>query len=303
MNTEMPRSVLAGRPRIENSGGRSYMSVPILAHGDLLGAITFGASKHRQYNVSDLELAEELASRAALSIENARLYRRAYEALEARDEFLSIAAHDIRGPIASIHLAVQTLRQGRETNLQRLLEIIEREGRRLARFVDELLDVGRIRSGRIHFELKEVDLAAVVREVTTRLGPDLAVSGSSLSVTSEGPVIGHWDSGRLDQVVTNLFSNAIKFGLGRPIEITVRSRQDRAYLMVRDHGLGIPEEMQSRIFGPFERAVSSRNYGGLGLGLFIVRTIVEGLGGVVRLESEVSIGSTFTIELPQTAGA
>ena len=173
MTTELPRSVLMGRPVIENAGGRSYMSVPIVARGNLLGAMTFAAPKYRRYIEQDLELPEELADRAALSLENARLYRKAKEALDARDEFLSIAAHEIRGPIASIHLAVQTLREGRDVNLPRLLEIIERDGRRLARFVDELLDVGRIRTGQLHFELRPVDLAAVTREVTARLGPDL----------------------------------------------------------------------------------------------------------------------------------
>ena len=302
MNTEMPRSVLVGRPRIENAGGRSYMSVPILAHGDLLGAITFGASKHRQYNESDLELAEELADRAALSIENARLYRRANEALDARDEFLSIAAHEIRGPIASIHLAVQTLRQGRETNLPRLLEMIEREGRRLARFVDELLDVGRIRSGRIHFELKEVDLAAIIREVSTRLGPDLAVSGSSLSVASEGPVIGHWDSARLDQVVTNLFSTRSVWA--RKTHRSHGAIETRPGVpLVKDHGLGIPTRCIRESSVPSKGRSRVATTGGSALVSYIVRTIVEGLGGEVRLESGVSIGSTFIIGLPQTASA
>jgi signal transduction histidine kinase len=303
MTTELPRTVLAGRPVIENTGPRSYMSVPICAHGDLLGAMTFAASKNRRYAERDLELPEELADRAALSLENARLYRRANDALGARDEFLSIAAHEIRGPVASIHLAVQTLRQGHDTNLPRLLEIIERDGRRLARFVDELLDVGRIRAGQLHFELRPVDLAVVAREVSARLGPELAASGSSLSVVTDGPVIGQWDVARLDQVVTNLLSNAIKFGLGKAIELEVKSKQEWASLVVRDHGLGIPDDMQPRIFGPFERAVSSRNYGGLGLGLYIVRTIAEGLGGDVHLESHVGLGSTFTVDLPLMATA
>src|SRR5262249_51776993 len=161
----------------------------------------------------DLELAEELARRAALSVENARLYQSAQEALRARDEFLSIAAHEIRGPITSIHLAVQNLQKGKlpaPANLK-VLEMIERDDRRLARFVDELLDLGRIRTGRLHFTFEEVDLGTVVREVAARLGAEVARSGSSLSITTDGRPVGQWDRFRLDQVVTNLLSNAIKF--------------------------------------------------------------------------------------------
>jgi len=201
----------------------------------------------------------------------------------------------------SIHLAVQNLQKGKlsgPVNLK-VLEMIEREDRRLARFVDELLDLGRIRTGRLHFTFEEVDLGTVVRDVAARLGAEVAKSGSSLSITTDGRPVGQWDRFRLDQVVTNLMLNAIKFSLGKPIEISVRAHERRATLAVRDQGVGIPPEMQERIFQPFERAVSSRHYGGLGLGLHIVRTIVEGLGGTVRVESKLGAGSTFTVELPQ----
>jgi signal transduction histidine kinase len=144
-----------------------------------------------------------------------------------------------------------------------------------------------------------VDLAVVVRDVAARLSADLSASGSSLSIVTDGQVIGHWDSVRVDQIATNLLSNAIKFGLGKPIEVEVHAEEETAFLTVKDHGMGVPDEMQSRIFEPFERAVSSRNYGGLGLGLYIVRTIVNGLGGSVQLESQPGLGSTFIVGLPK----
>ncbi len=109
--------------------------------------------------------------------------------------------------------------------------------------------------------------------------------------------MGQWDRFRLEQVATNLLSNAIKFGAGKPIAVAVREHRGLTTLEVQDHGIGIPPGMLNRIFDPFERAVSVRNYGGLGLGLFIVRTIVEGLGGIVRVESKPNAGSTFTVEL------
>src|SRR5262249_54821354 len=136
-------------------------------------------------------------------------------------------------------------------------------------------------------------------DVAGRLGAEVAKSGSSLSITTDGRPVGQWDRFRLDQVVTNLLSNAIKFGLGNPIKITARALEGRARLPFGDKGGAFPREMQEQIFKPFERAVSSRNYGGLGLGLYIVRKIVEGLGGTVRVESKHDAGSTFTVELPQ----
>ena len=126
----------------------------------------------------------------------------------------------------------------------RLLDVIERDDRQLIRLVDELLDVTRIRGGRLHFDLEQVDLAEVTREVTARLGPDLARSGSSLSVRRRESSSGCWDRTRLDQVVTNLLSNAIKYGLGKPIEVTTQGDDDRATLVVRDHGIGIDPRVE-----------------------------------------------------------
>jgi signal transduction histidine kinase len=246
-------------------------------------------------------VAQDVAARISLAIENAQLYRAAKDALHVREEFLSIAAHEIRGPITSLHLSIEALRKEPSTSpkMRKLLDIIERDDRQLIRLVDELLDVTRIRSGRLHFDLERVDLGEVTREVTIRLAPELARSGSSMSLSSAGELVGLWDRTRLGQVVTNVVSNAIKYGLGKPIEVFARGEDDTATLVVRDHGIGIDPNMRERIFDPFARAVSSRNYGGLGLGLYIVRTIVDGLGGNVQVESTPQLGSTFTVVLPK----
>jgi signal transduction histidine kinase len=267
--------------------------------------MTFVAGRDRRYGEADLDLVDDLARRISLAIENAQLYRGAQGALHVREEFLSIAAHEIRGPITSMHLSIQGLRQAPPGSgvMTRLLEVIERDDRQLIRLVDELLDVTRIRGGRLHFDLERVNLAEVTRDVTTRLGPELARSGSSLSVSSQGEPVGMWDRTRLDQVVTNIVSNAIKYGLGKPIEILTLCDDDHAVLTVRDHGIGVAPELRQHIFDPFARAVSARNYGGLGLGLYIVRTIVDGLGGTVNVESVPQEGSTFTVVLPRTQGA
>jgi signal transduction histidine kinase len=277
------------------------MGVPLLMKGHLVGAITLAAARNRRYTPKDRELAEELARRASLAIDNARLYRRAQEALRARDEFLSIAAHEIRGPIHSIHLALQSIRQGKlpAHTLPRLFEVVERQDRRLSHFVDELLDLGRIRAARLQLDYQDVNLVEVVRDVAARLGPDLARSGSSLAITAHAQVVGQWDKSRVDQVAANLLSNAIKFGLGKPIEIAIDTRDGCACLVVRDHGMGIDAELAARIFKPFERGVSARHYGGLGLGLHIVKTIVDALGGSVTVKSQPGSGAAFVVELPQ----
>jgi signal transduction histidine kinase len=294
-------TVLSGHSISYRQESRAYLGVPLVVKGGIIGALTLCAQPHRKYTQHDLELTEELARRAALAIENARLYQRAQDALRAREEFLSVAAHEIRGPVTSLHLAVQTLRKEAlpEPVKRKMFDVIEREDRRLGQFVEELLDLGRIDAGLLQFQFTEVDLGEVVRDVSLRMGVELARAGSSLSITAESHVVGHWDKSRVDQVITNLLSNAIKFGLGKPIKLNVQQHQGWATVSVTDHGMGIPQEAQDRIFKPFERGVSARHYGGLGLGLHIVKTVVEGMGGRVKLHSAPRAGSTFTVELPQ----
>ena len=296
-------AVLAGHATTYELGAVAYLGVPLLTRGRVAGAITFASALPRRYGAAELELGEELARRAALALENARLFRQAQDALSARDELLSVAAHEIRGPVNAIHLSVQSLRKEAASpeRLKKLLELIERQDRRLRQFVDELLDVGMLRNGRMVLEYSRVDLADVARESVTRLGSELSRSGSSLTVTAHGVVVGEWDRFRLEQVVTNLLSNAIKFGLGKPIELTIDAAGGLATLSVTDHGIGIgPIDARERIFKPFERAVPMRHYGGLGLGLHIVKSIVEALGGSIHVDSEVGRGSTFVVHLPQS---
>jgi PAS domain S-box-containing protein len=300
ISPELHPGVLEGHSLIYQVGRISYLGVPLLMKDGLAGAMTFAAGAHRRYQPRDREVAEELARRAALALDNARLYRRAQEALRARDEFLSVAAHEIRGPLTAIHLAAQAIRQGkaRPEALSNMLAVVEREDRRVSQFVDELLDLGRIREGRLQLQYETVSLGEVVRDVARRLDSDLIRSSSTLSVVAEENVVGQWDRFRLEQVVNNLLSNAIKFGLGRPIEITIRARPGGAQLVVRDCGIGVEPEVLPRLFRPFERGVSERHYGGLGLGLHIVKTIVEAMRGSVSVESTPEKGTAFTVELP-----
>jgi signal transduction histidine kinase len=298
---ELPRATRDGQPAIFTVGATSCMTVPLRARGQVLGGLSFAARSEHRFGPQDLALAGDLAIRVSLAIENARLYQRAINALAARDEFLSVAAHEIRGPLTSLRLAVQMLmKEPRLTESARLLSIIEREEHLLSHFVDELLDVARIRGGEIDYIYGSVDLVEVVHEVQHRLASELQRSGSALTLTAPSHLVGMWDRARLEQVALNLMGNAIKFGLGRAIDVRVECEGLTALLVVRDHGLGIPPDMRERIFQPFERAVSARHYGGLGLGLFIVQTIVKGLGGKVEVESEPGLGSVFKVTLPLT---
>jgi signal transduction histidine kinase len=170
--------------------------------------------------------------------------------------------------------------------------------------IGDLLDLARIRSGQLDLQLDAVDLADVVHEVIGRMAGDIGRSRSVVSIKTSGNAMGRWDRSRLDQVVTNLLSNAVKYGGGCPIEIRVEvgfgADGREARLIVADHGQGIAPEVLSRIFEPFARGPGLRNAGGLGLGLYIVDTVVRRLGGDVRVHSVPDRGSTFTVTLPLT---
>jgi two-component system, OmpR family, sensor kinase len=161
--------------------------------------------------------------------------------------------------------------------------------------------VSRIAAGRLELHVETVDLAQIVSEVGTRFGEEAARAGSVLNVHAPAAVVGRWDKSRLDQVITNLVSNAIKYGDCKPIDVSVVAEDDVAVVTIRDRGLGIAPGDHERIFGRFERAASSRHYGGIGLGLWIVKQIIDALGGTVTVESTPGDGSTFKVALPRHA--
>ncbi|MCU1277766.1 MAG: Chemotaxis protein methyltransferase CheR [bacterium] len=287
-------------------GLRARLAVPLRARGQIIGAMVFASTDaERHFDNDDLTLAMDLAQRAALAIDNHRLYQSSKQAVALRDEFLSVASHELRTPVTSLQLAVQSaLTVGPEAPpgfLRHSLESAERQTRRLGRLVDALLDVSRIQAGRLELMREPTDLAAVVHEVVSLLAEDARRAGCEVSVeapSGDTPVVGNWDKVRLEQVVTNLLSNAIKYGAGASIAISISAGGGRARLAVRDRGIGVDPAERGRIFERFERAVSSKHYGGLGLGLYIVRRIVDAHDGAIAVESAAGAGSQFIVELP-----
>lgn len=285
----------------------SIVQVPVRASDRAVAILTVASTaEQRIFGEGDLATARELAHRAALAFENAFLYEQAAEAIRLRDEFLSIASHELRTPLTSLRLQVQTLlrviaRDGQAdpTRSVALLERANRQVTRLASLVEGLLDVSRIREGALRLSTEWFDLADAVEEVVERSREDVRMSGSQVSVQIRARARGRRDRLRVEQVITNLLANALKYGCGRPIHLEVDERDDGSgVLVVRDEGIGIPPDKIERIFDRFERAVSALAYGGLGLGLYIVKQIVEAHGGSVSAMSEQGSGATFTVILP-----
>lgn len=232
------------------------------------------------------------------------------QAVLMRDEFLSVASHELRTPITSLKLRLDMTRravrptenkQPKPEELKRILDISLVQVERLILLVEDLLDVSRIQLGKLRFRPEPVDLSEVVKEIIDRYTDEFQVAKSPLTAKIEPHIIGYWDRSRIEQVIINLVSNAIKYAFGTPIEITVTREEEEAIYSIRDQGPGIPLERQSKIFERFERATSARNVSGLGLGLFIVDQIVKAHHGSVQLISDVGKGSTFIVRLPTDA--
>ena len=254
-----------------------------------------------------IEVRDTTVEKAAQQ-ERERILSELSEAIAARDEFLSIASHELRTPLTPLQLQLDSLKlqltqagmaNGRVADK---LELATRQCVRLTKLVDHLLDVSRIQTGQLHLELEPLDLARLVEEVVARSRDEAQRAGSTIVLASSGPVPGTWDRMRMEQLVGNLLSNAIKYGNKQPIEVRVAADGERATIAVRDHGIGIDHDARDRIFARFERAVSIRNYGGLGLGLYIARQIVEAHRGSISVESEPGAGSVFTVVLPREPG-
>jgi PAS domain S-box-containing protein len=283
--------------RVRKNGEKFWANVVITAVHDEEGRLRGFAKVTR--DMSDRREAEEARVRLA----------KAEAAIRLRDEFLSVASHELRTPVTGLQLRIQSLARRAEKlvgevppslKLTEELTRLQSQGRRLEALIDSLLDVSRIASGRMHFEFEHCDIADITREVVDLLQEPAKGAGSHIRLHIDRSTTGNWDRTRVAQVITNLVNNSIRYGAGKPIDVHVTANDGRAVVEVKDYGIGIKQEDRARIFERFEQAIAWRNYGGLGLGLYIAQQIVSAHNGTIAVESQPGVETTFRVELPTT---
>ena len=287
-------------------GIRSAMLVPIRTPEGVAGALAFIATieSGRRFTHDDLSLAEDVAQRAGMAIENARLYRAAEEANRAKDQFLATLSHELRTPLNAILGWTRLVQQGRiePERTPQALAIILRNAELQARLISDILDVARIRTGKLRLDLRRLETGQVVRQAAESLEPIAAARGVTMALHLTPGLETMGDTERLQQVAWNLLSNAVKFTPdGGRVEVVLSREEDHAVFRVSDTGIGMPPEFLPHLFERFRQAdgTTTRNHAGLGLGLAITRHLVELHGGRIEGTSAgVGRGAMFTVRLP-----
>lgn len=294
-------------------GLKSSIRVRLKGRESVLGMITFFTTKNssKELKRRHIWLSEELAYRASMAYENALIHLNSQEAIRSRDEFLSIASHELKTPLQSLTLQNQMRKRNLQKKLmdafgpEKIAGMIDADLRhlmRITRLIDDMLDISRIRAGKLTFMQEDVDFIPFVKDVLDRFRPQLEAVGCYMSASYCEPLTTHIDMYRIEQVIVNLLTNAMKYGAGKPIKVEVCNRNGKVQLLVHDQGPGIREEDSERIFERFERAISSYEVSGLGLGLYISRKIMEQNGGSLFVRSVFGQGSTFIMEFPIEKG-
>ncbi len=295
--------------RLREFDTASVMRVPLKVGGRVIGILTLWADGvDRRFQQEDLTLAEDLAHRAALASDNAQHYEEAQGAIGARDEFISIASHELKTPLTTVKGYVQLLRrhlhsdQVDDERVNRTLGQLQDQVSRFEELIDELLDVSRIQSDRIRLNYEECDLAYLVSQIVERVSQAYEQdSPHSVDISALEPAWGVWDASRLDQVITNLVSNAFKYSpVGSHVRVELRQLVDWVELDVTDHGIGIPQSEHDLVFQPFTRGRGASDVAaGAGLGLYISNEIVQRHGGTLTFQSKTGLQTTFVVRLPR----
>lgn len=295
---------------IEQVGINSHIAVPLKIRGTIIGVLNFLITSDRKpYDDHDLAMSVELARRAAIAINNAKLYKDAQSAIQQRDDFISIASHELKTPLTSLKLQLEVITRaiGKENipspesfYIVRASESSHRQLDRLARLVEDMLDISRISTGKLAMNFKLCSFADLVNEVLNRFRDQLNNLKITLHYSEKSVSKIMCDVYRMEQVVTNLMTNAIRYGNRKPIHVKLTSEEGFVYLTVKDFGIGISKGDQARIFNRFERAVTFNDVSGLGLGLFISQQIINDHHGEIFVESALGEGSTFTIKIKES---
>jgi PAS domain S-box-containing protein len=253
----------------------------------------------------NIDLTEQKSTEQKLRVTEANLLH----ALSVRDEFMATASHELKTPLTSLKLQIQLFQRGVQKNdlhvytpqkVQQLLEKNSGQIDRLTRLVDDMLDISRMRTGKLTLKKEPCEIGSVLKDILARTRDQFLASGSGLPlVTQTDRALGEWDPLRIEQVMTNIITNAIRYGKGKPISIDIKNYQDSVRISVKDQGLGIARSDLVKIFNRYERGLLSREVSGLGLGLFITQQIVEAHGGKIWVESEINQGATFFVDLPR----
>ena len=295
-----PRLLEKWRVSIELLGLRASISQPMVAHGRVLGMIDFlMTDSGRTFTPEDLELSNRLGVLAALALENARLYRESLDHSRSRETFVAVASHELRQPIHVLNMQLAMLRT--EKGGGKREDAIERQLGQMRRLVDDLLDVARLGAGTMSLKYDEVDLAALASEVTSQLTPEAERRKVTLTLDTPASLPCFTDRDRVGQILSNLVSNAVKYGENRPVTVQLVEDGASAILSVSDRGPGIPASARESIFEKFRRQPEHQALPeGAGVGLWIAREIAHALGGSIRVEDH-EPGASFVVTLARDA--
>ncbi len=290
--------------KISGLNFQSAITVPLQIRGRQIGSILLFSAN--TFHEDDLLLAKDLAARIALAIDNAILYQKAQNAIKVRDEFLSIASHELKTPLTPMKLQTQALLRTLQSaagvpseKFSKSLQNFNRQIDRLSNLIEGLLDISRISIGKLTLDAEDFDLRSLLDDVVHRFHEQLLNAKCSIHIDGPQSLPVTLDLFRIEQVIVNLLTNAMKYSPSKPIHISLECIDGTVTLKVKDEGIGIAKEDQERIFMRFERAVSASHFGGLGLGLYISKQILEVHGGSIEVESTPGQGSTFIVQLPQ----
>ncbi len=294
------------------SGAVDFMHKPLDTHAVRSKVSVFvDLYRNRKRLARQLEALEQSRREQEVLLDELRSTKADLEdAVRMRDDFMSIVSHELKTPLNTLILEVQLrkMQLGRsnfaafsEDKLRQMVDKDERQIKSLIRLIDDMLDVSRIRTGKLSIRPTRLDLGVLVSNVVENFAPQMEASGCTLLFQRPEPVIGFWDEFRIEQVLANLLTNAMRYGAGKPVQVSVSVWENDACIEVRDQGIGISQKSLERIFCQFERAEGSESSAGLGLGLFIAEQIVKAHKGRIHVESKEGSGALFRVLLPLSA--